>query len=84
MQTHGGEGVCQRPVGKEKGPLFKICHKKQYNFSDQVQCAVIVALELPAPVVEKAQTVLKEHKKFIDARQKNIKIADISGHGAGV
>ena len=43
--------------------------------------SAVAALELPSPAVEKARTLLKEGEKLIDARQKNIKIADRSEHG---
>ena len=69
----------------EKRPVFKkISHKKQFDFNEQVRDKVesaVAALELPSPAVEKARTLLKEGEKLIDARQKNIKIADRSEHG---
>ena len=69
----------------EKRPVFKkISHEKQFDFNEQVRDKVesaVAALELPSPAVEKARTLLKEGEKLIDARQKNIKIADRSEHG---
>ena len=69
----------------EKRPVFKkISHEKQFDFNEQVRDKVesaVAALELPSPAVEKARTLLKEGEKHIDARQKNIKIADRSEHG---
>ena len=43
--------------------------------------SALTALELPAPAVKKAQTLLKKGEKLIDIHQKNIKIADRSEHG---
>ena len=69
----------------EKRPVFKkISHEKQFDFNEQLRDKVesaVAALELPSPAVEKARTLLKGGEKLIDARQKNIKIADRSEHG---
>ena len=84
------EGISRRPaivkkMRLEKRPVFKkISHEKQLDFNEQVRDKVesaVAALELPSPAVEKARTLLKEGEKLIDARQKNIKIADRSEHG---
>ena len=75
---HVGSLIALTPVFK------KISHEKQFDFNEQVRDKVesaVAALELPSQAVEKARTLLKEGEKVIDARQKNIKIADRSEHG---
>ena len=67
-----------RPTFKKRG------QKKQYQFNKQVQDkvdAATSALEQTPPALEKARAFLKEGKKLITLRQKNILIADRSEHG---
>ena len=66
-------------------PTFKKkSHEMQFHFNEQVRDkldSATAALGQTPPAVEKAKAVLKEGEKLIDARQKNIKIADRSEHG---
>ena len=63
----------------------KKSHEKKFLFNEQVHDklvdSVTAALDQTPPAVEKARSFMKEGEKLIDARQKNIKIADRSEHG---
>ena len=67
-----------RPTFRKRG------HEQQFLFNEQIRErfeSVDAALKQTPPAIEKARAAVQEGEKLIDARQKNIKIADRSEHG---